>query len=420
MRIRVLIRRSAIVTVTSALAGIIFSSCNASLLSVSYDDVYSDSDDEEYLQPEPVKKEKSLAYQDPAYKKKTESYREAVNANTAANNQSEIDNSQDASTEEYSQFDEDDYYDYAYSARIRRFYGPVIYSDYYADYYTNMYWYTHDPLYWGTSIYLGYSWWYPSFYARWSDPFYWSWYSPYYYSHWYGPHHHHHWSCYHHHHDVCYFNSHDHNSNLYRGTSTGTGYIRRNTGGISRAGYVESNKLARGLNTSSSSISRTNGISRRSTIGSTGGNTISKPGINRSGNLSANSNTLRKPSRLTKGTTAGTIGRSTASKPNKVSSKPGITRRSAGTYTPPSTRRQTTPSSATINRNMNRSRNTSTSFRRNSERTTNRNISRPSRSNRTISTPSRSTSGSRSISSPSRSSSRSIGSHGGGGRSIRR
>ena len=171
MRIRALIRRSAIVTATSALAGIIFSSCNASLLSVSYDDVYSDSDDEEYLQPEPVKKEKSLAYQDPAYKKKTESYREAVNANTAANNQSEIDNSQDASTEEYSQFDEDDYYDYAYSARIRRFYGPVIYSDYYADYYTNMYWYTHDPLYWGTSIYWGYCWWYPSFYARWSDPF---------------------------------------------------------------------------------------------------------------------------------------------------------------------------------------------------------------------------------------------------------
>lgn len=421
MRIRTLIRRSAIIAASSALAGIIFSSCNASLLSVSYDDVYSDSDEEEYLQPEPVKREKSLAYQDPAYTKKTEAYREAIKTEAMAAEQSETDNSQKASTEEYSQFDEDDYYDYAYSARIRRFYGPVIYSDYYADYYTNMYWYTHDPLYWGTSIYLGYSWWYPSFYARWSNPFYWSWYNPYYYSYWYGPHHHHHhWTCCHHYHDVCYYNSHDRNSNLYRSMSTGTNYIQRNNGGISRAGYVESNKLARGLNASSSSISKTNGIIRRGTLGSTGANTISKPTISRSNNTATNLGTLNKPSRLTKGTSVGTIGRNTASKPNASSSKAGITGRKAGTYTPPTTARHTTPSSATINRNINRSRNTSKSFRGNSERSTNRNISQPARSKRTISTPSRSTSGSRSISSPSRSSSRSMGSYGSGSKSSSR
>ena len=71
-------------------------------------------------------------------------------------------------------FDESDYYDYSYTARIRRFDNPVIGISYYDDYYTNMYWYTYNPNYWGVSIYLGYSWWYPS----------WSYYRPYYYNYW--------------------------------------------------------------------------------------------------------------------------------------------------------------------------------------------------------------------------------------------
>jgi hypothetical protein len=97
----------------------------------------------------------------------------------------------------------DDYYDYGYASRIRRFHHPEWGYNYYDDYFTNMYWYNHDPLMWGTSIYMGYNWMWPSYsYFRpgwymdfnfgfglgigwgyssmWWDPFYSSYY-PYYY-----------------------------------------------------------------------------------------------------------------------------------------------------------------------------------------------------------------------------------------------
>lgn len=59
----------------------------------------------------------------------------------------------------------DDYYDYAYASRIRRFYSGCNNYGYYHDYYTNQYWYNYDPFSWGVSIYLGYNWWYPSYYS---------------------------------------------------------------------------------------------------------------------------------------------------------------------------------------------------------------------------------------------------------------
>ena len=54
-------------------------------------------------------------------------------------------------------YSDEDYYDYAYTARLRRFYRPMVGAGYYDDYYTNMYWYTYNPDYWGVSIYLGYT-----------------------------------------------------------------------------------------------------------------------------------------------------------------------------------------------------------------------------------------------------------------------
>ncbi|HOI00324.1 MAG TPA: hypothetical protein PLE85_07235, partial [Bacteroidales bacterium] len=87
-----------------------------------------------------------------------------------------------------------DYYDYAYASRLRRF-GHPTYNDYYHDYYTNYYWYNYDPWYYGTSIYLGYNFWYPSyyyyrpsFYMGWNYGFFnigWGWGWP--YSRWYSP-----------------------------------------------------------------------------------------------------------------------------------------------------------------------------------------------------------------------------------------
>ncbi|MBQ9639099.1 MAG: hypothetical protein IJV22_06055 [Bacteroidales bacterium] len=85
------------------------------------------------------------------------------------------------------------YSDFEYSARINRFHRPSGYS-YYDDCYTNMYWYTHDPYWWGSSIvsfgwpyYYPYGYWSVGFHVGMWDPFwysvswdpFWGWYSPY-------------------------------------------------------------------------------------------------------------------------------------------------------------------------------------------------------------------------------------------------
>ena len=62
-------------------------------------------------------------------------------------------------------FDYDDYYDYEYAARLRRFHDPVPGSGYYDNYYTNSYYYNQNPYLYGTSVYNSYNWWGPSAYA---------------------------------------------------------------------------------------------------------------------------------------------------------------------------------------------------------------------------------------------------------------
>jgi hypothetical protein len=62
-------------------------------------------------------------------------------------------------------FDYDDYYDYEYAARLRRFNHPVAGNGYYGNYYTNSYYYNQNPNYYGTSVYNSYPWWGPSSYA---------------------------------------------------------------------------------------------------------------------------------------------------------------------------------------------------------------------------------------------------------------
>jgi hypothetical protein len=71
-------------------------------------------------------------------------------------------------------YDYDDYYDYAYSSRIRRFHN-CYYSGfgYYHNYYTDLYWYNYDPFYYGVSIYYGYPFWYPNYYSYYRP---WGWY----------------------------------------------------------------------------------------------------------------------------------------------------------------------------------------------------------------------------------------------------
>jgi len=62
-------------------------------------------------------------------------------------------------------FDYDDYYDYEYATRLRRFDHPVNGYGYYDNYYTNSYFYNGNPYSYGTSIYYGYNFWGPTYYA---------------------------------------------------------------------------------------------------------------------------------------------------------------------------------------------------------------------------------------------------------------
>jgi hypothetical protein len=57
----------------------------------------------------------------------------------------------------------DNYYDYAYASRLRRFHSNYFMDSYYNDYYSNMYFYDYNPWSWGTSIYFNSGWYSPSF-----------------------------------------------------------------------------------------------------------------------------------------------------------------------------------------------------------------------------------------------------------------
>ena len=119
----------------------------------------------------------------------------------------------------------DDYYDYSYAARLSRFYDPYNAFGYYDDYYTNYYWYTHNPWDCGLSIYSSSPWWYPSYYYF--DPYYGSYYNSWGFGHsnwgWYGYNNNAYWTGYNHGYwdgyyasnNGYYYNSYDHNSNYY-------------------------------------------------------------------------------------------------------------------------------------------------------------------------------------------------------------
>jgi hypothetical protein len=57
------------------------------------------------------------------------------------------------------EFKYDDYYDYEYATRVKRFNNNINGLSYYDNYYTNSYWYNKNPYNYGVSVYNGYSWW---------------------------------------------------------------------------------------------------------------------------------------------------------------------------------------------------------------------------------------------------------------------
>ncbi len=223
-------------------------------------------------------------------------------------------------------FNSNDYYDYEYSARINRFHRDNGNRSYYDDCYTNLYVYTGNPFYWGTSIYYGYGW-YPYGYYGWGpswrlsfgwgwgswgfgyDPFWgYSWYPwgvydpfwPYYGGYWCGSS----WGWQHHHHGYWDYPHWDNRPGLgggnagftnriapnqttrgTQGLSTGSLGNRANTnqiqlgGSTSRRGGVDINNTAmgRGNNTLGSRSSLSTGSLSRSTGRNISGSHYSKP-----------------------------------------------------------------------------------------------------------------------------------------------
>ena len=128
----------------------------------------------------------------------------------------------------------DNYYDYHFSSRIRRFHRPMHYSGYYNGLYTDYYWYNNDPLYCGTSIYYGYNWHSP--YYNYS-PYYYNYYNPYYadYSSYYG-----------------YNYYHPSNNIYYNSTNNHNAYITGNRKSLAISGRdikIKSTKKSATLNT---------------------------------------------------------------------------------------------------------------------------------------------------------------------------
>jgi hypothetical protein len=122
-------------------------SCKSSKLTHFSDDVYSDPVEERRIA---LAKAEALKKQQAEEKEKAEAERLAQKAIDDANPYY-----QDP------QYNADDYYDYAYASRMRRFQNPVYGAGYYDNYYTNSYWYNQNPYSYGTSIYGGYNWWNP-------------------------------------------------------------------------------------------------------------------------------------------------------------------------------------------------------------------------------------------------------------------
>ena len=122
-------------------------------------------------------------YSDPNYLESTEfsTYEEMT-----ANNQAESESfTNDTVVDSSTDYTADDYYDYSFSSRIRRFHRPMYYSGYYGGIYTDYYWYNNDPFSCGTSIYYGYNWHSP-YYSYYSySPYYLDYYTPYYYGNYY-------------------------------------------------------------------------------------------------------------------------------------------------------------------------------------------------------------------------------------------
>lgn len=125
-----------------------FTSCKTSQIGGDTDDVYANPSEE--------KKLNQLAAQE---RLKKEAEEKQSQENAALAQKQKIAGNPYYKDPSYNQ---DDYYDYQYASRVRRFGQPVNGLGYYDNYYTNSYWYNHNPASYGTSIYSSYNYLMPS------------------------------------------------------------------------------------------------------------------------------------------------------------------------------------------------------------------------------------------------------------------
>ena len=128
--------------IISAIASLLFSACKTTQLSTYSDDVYSNPADDKRL----AKLEaEQRAKKDLETKQKQEDERLAKKAKDDSNPLYQDPN-----------YNQDDYYDYQYASRVRRFNQPINGAGYYDNYYTNQYYYNQNASCYGSSIYSTY------------------------------------------------------------------------------------------------------------------------------------------------------------------------------------------------------------------------------------------------------------------------
>ncbi|MDX2174530.1 MAG: hypothetical protein SFY56_15610 [Bacteroidota bacterium] len=129
--------------IISAIASLFFSACKTSQLTSFNDDAYTNPAEEKRMAKLAAEEQ---AKKDAENKQKMEQERLAQKAKDDAN-----------PLYKDPVYNSDDYYDYQYASRVRRFNQSINGAGYYDNYYTNQYYYNQNPSCYGTSIYSTYN-----------------------------------------------------------------------------------------------------------------------------------------------------------------------------------------------------------------------------------------------------------------------
>lgn len=123
----------------------LLSSCALNKTTHFEDDVYSDP------KLERIEDAKLIAIQNAKNEEIKKRFNDSISIQNAKDNANPYYKDKD--------FKFDDYYDYEYATRVKRFNNSINGLSYYDNYYTNSYWYNQNAYNYGVSVYNGYSWW---------------------------------------------------------------------------------------------------------------------------------------------------------------------------------------------------------------------------------------------------------------------